>query len=205
MELKYLRVAYERREKQKKGIEANQDKWNGQPDTLESLQADMDALQAKDSQAAEYKRLYRQTVQEGRELAAQINAKADETDNRIRGIHAAEKVKWTEYGLQWERPRVSLEKPAKPLLLTIRDDSDGIGFKIRLVEADDNAELYKWERGVSENPKAIAPDKWEYLTESTTIAIIDDDVTPGVRYFYRVQAVNNKGKGTVSPAVSRVQ
>lgn len=200
-----MQQAYDRRMKQKNGIEANQDKWNGQPDTPDTLKNDLTALEEKDRQASEYKRLYRQTLQEGRELAAQINAKADETDNRVRGIHASEKAKWPEYGLQFEKQRTSLEPPIKPLALTIRDDSDGIGFKIRLVEADENAEIYKWERGTSENPKATQPDKWEHYTESTTMAIIDDNVTPGVRYFYRVQAFNSKGRGTVSPLVSRVQ
>ncbi|MBI3195179.1 MAG: fibronectin type III domain-containing protein [Ignavibacteriae bacterium] len=61
------------------------------------------------------------------------------------------------------------------------------------------------ERGTSADPKATQPDSFVPLRETTKISIVDDDVLPGVRYFYHVRAFNNKGYGPWSNVVSKVQ
>ena len=45
----------------------------------------------------------------------------------------------------------------------------------------------------------------QFLKNSVKLSFIDDDVLPGIRYFYTVRAVNRNGKGPESDAASRVQ
>jgi hypothetical protein len=205
MTLKYIQKTYNRRSKQMNGIEKNADRWTGQPDSVDSVKADLTALEASDNRISN---LEQQIIQEraaARELCHQIETKADETERRMKGIHANEKEKWIEYGEESAQERQPTVKPQMPLTLTIKDDTDGQGFVITLEKKDENGEYYLFEKGSSTDTKASQPVAWASLAEIPRITTIDDNVESGVRYFYRVRASNRKGKGPFSNVVTRVQ
>ncbi|MBI5216199.1 MAG: fibronectin type III domain-containing protein [Ignavibacteriae bacterium] len=188
------------------GIEKNVDRWNGQPDTVDSVKADLTALENADNEIANLEQQLLQRRIAARELCQQIETKADETELRMKGIHANEREKWIEYGSEFTSPeRQASVQPSMPLTLTIKDDLDAQGFIIALERKDENGEYYLFEKGMSADTKATAPTSWQPLAEIPRISTIDDNVEPGVRYFYRVRASNNKGKGPYSNVVSRVQ
>ncbi len=203
--LAYIQKIYNRRQAQVNGIAANEGQWGGQPDTVDLLKQDLELLTAKDKHISDLKQQLSEAQKEARLLCAQIDEKADQTENRVKGIHAAELHKWGEYGVQSERSYAVRESPTKPLTLTIKDDTDGQGFILTLFESDDAADFYIWEKGDSPDSKATVPTKWEYMIQTTKGKYLDDNVLPGVRYFYRVRAGNPNGLGRWSNEVNRVQ
>ena len=71
---------------------------------------------------------------------------------------------------------------------------------------DDVADSYEWQKGQGTDPKdtsTIPP--MSFFKQTSKTVFIDDEVLKGIRYFYRVRAVNRNGQGPWSEPVSRVQ
>ena len=75
-----------------------------------------------------------------------------------------------------------------------------------LTAKDPVAINYEWQKGQGLDPKDMhtIPDM-VFFKFTTKIKFVDDNVTKGVRYFYRVRALNRNGQGPWSEPVSRVQ
>ncbi len=122
------------------------------------------------------------------------------------GIYADTPDKLVEYGL---KPRKSPEKvppPTNILAIEIQNDTDGEGFILMLAAKDPLADSYEWQKGQGADPKdvnTIPPMSFYKQTSKSTI--VDDDVLKGIRYFYRVRALNRNGQGPWSEAASKVQ
>lgn len=203
--LKYVQKVFDRMKLFLSGISANRDKWATYPENESTVQGYMDELERREKEIAELKNQVAAKQMDLRAYVSVMEEKIDRLEDTVRSIHATEKSKWLEYGVQVEREQAASTSPAMPLTLTIKDDTDGVGFVLSLMKADTDAYLYAWEKGTSSDPKATQPDKFEPFRDSTKISIVDDDVQPGVRYFYRVQSFNSKGYGPESNVVSRVQ
>lgn len=203
--LKYVQKVFDRLKLFLSGIAANRDKWEHQTENETTVQGYMDEIERRDNEIAGMKNQVAAKQMELRSYIAQMEEKVDRLEDTVRSIHPTEKSKWLDYGMEAEKQQTPGMSPTKPLTLTIKDDTDGIGFILSLEKADSSAFTYVWQKGSSANPTATQPEKFEPFRESTKISIVDDDVQPGVRYFYRVQAFNSKGYGPMSNVVSRVQ
>ena len=95
--------------------------------------------------------------------------------------------------------------PGGGLAIVIKDDVDGIGF-ILSTQGDPDADKYEWEKGAATDPldlNTLPPMRLFKVTSKTTF--VDDEVAPGVRYFYRVRGSNASGSGPWCGPMSRVQ
>lgn len=201
----YLQKIYTKRRNQMNGMEANTESWQTQPENVDTLKVDLTAMETIDDAITNLSNQLQQKRLEARTLAQQMQAKVETTENLIKVVHAADKNKWLEYGMEPEKQAQARPVPTLPLTLTIKDDTDGQGFILALTQSDPNAEMYIWEKGTSADPKATQPDSFKQFREATKISIVDDDVEPGVRYFYRTRAFNSRGYGPNSNIVNKVQ
>ncbi len=202
---KYLLTTYDRLQKQAEGMANHADLWAAQPINADTVKADAATIETTDTDVTNSEQQLSVKKRNARELSASLNEKAEQNENLIKFIHKDDPDKWIEYGIAPKKNPEPGMSPTRPLTLTISDDTDGQGFILRLTASDSDAKMYLWERGTSADPKATQPDSYSALRETTVINIVDDDVLPGVRYFYRVRAFNNKGYGPWSNMVSKVQ
>ncbi|MBI5215104.1 MAG: fibronectin type III domain-containing protein [Ignavibacteriae bacterium] len=202
---KYLQQTFDRLQQQANGMSNHADLWQNQPVNADLVKADAATLETTDSDLTTSEQQLSAKKKNARELSASLNEKADQNENLIKFIHKDDPDKWIEYGIAPKKTPEAGMSPTRPLTLTISDDTDGQGFIVRLTASDTDAKMYLWERGTSADPKATQPDSFVPLRETTKISIVDDDVLPGVRYFYHVRAFNNKGYGPWSNVVSKVQ
>ena len=130
----------------------------------------------------------------------------DQAVNLAYGIYANNLSKLSEYGIKPRKDPNKVPPPTKTLAIEITDDSDGEGFNLSITSKDDVADSYEWQKGQATDPKDMStiPPLSFYKTTSK-IKFLDDDIIKGVRYFYRVRALNRNGQGPWSEAVSRVQ
>lgn len=110
-----------------------------------------------------------------------------------------------DYDIKVRKLAVKKPVPSLALIPELKDDVDGVGFIISS-QVDPDADKYEYEKGVGLDPQDLntIPKMLHFKITSKTI-FVDDDVVPGVRYFYRVRAFNATGEGAWSAAVSRVQ
>jgi len=131
---------------------------------------------------------------------------ADQVIDLALGIYAANPDKLVEYGIKTRKKPGKVPPPTKTLAFKIDNDSDGEGFEIIMTAKDDVADSYEWQKGHGTDPKdtfTIPP--MTFFRQTSKTVFIDDEVLKGIRYFYRVRAVNRNGQGPWSEPVSRVQ
>lgn len=189
----------------KKGIQAYAAKWQGQPYTPESIQADIDSLKTANDGLGNLEAELSRKQQEAHALKNQAQAIADKITNLAYAFHPDNPEQLVDYGLKPNKSKTAKPRPTKQLNVILEDDTDGEGF-IVYTQVDPDANNYEWERGQGANAtetKTI-PEMRSFKYTSKT-SFVDDDIAKGVRYFYRVRAVNSAGEGPWSEAVSRVQ
>jgi hypothetical protein len=129
-----------------------------------------------------------------------------QAENLAYGLYADNPVKLAEYGLKPRKDPSKVPPPTSTLAITITDDTDGEGFVLTIAAKDAVADSYEWKKGQGLDPKDTkTTPAMLFFKNSTKLTFVDDDVIPGVRYFYSVRAVNRNGKGPESDVASRVQ
>lgn len=188
------------------GMLGNPTDWSSTPVTEPAVKTQITNLTAKGQAIIDAE----QALSEARAAAIEENKKAGKLVIQVSdlafGIYADTPDKLVEYGL---KPRKSPEKvppPTNILAIEIQNDTDGEGFILMLAAKDPLADSYEWQKGQGADPKdvnTIPPMSFYKQTSKSTI--VDDDVLKGIRYFYRVRALNRNGQGPWSEAASKVQ
>jgi len=189
----------------KKGITNNATLWKDQIYTPEFIQSTIDSLQAANDEIETLEGEISRKKKEARLLESEQQAVADKIIKITYGFHADKPEQLIDYGLKLPKAPETKPKPEKQLSVTLIDDTDGQGFIVG-TQVDAVANNYEWDKGQGANPadtSTIPEMKFFKYTSKTTF--VDDDVAKGVRYFYRVRAVNTAGEGPWSVAASRVQ
>ena len=189
----------------KKGVVANSTIWAGLPVTEAAIQAAIDELLQKNDAIDSADTALKQARIEGRNLVQQYAPLAIQVTNLATGLHLAEPQKLADYGIQGRKPSTANPLPAKAIILSIDDDSDGVGFVVT-IQSLAYADTFDIERGIAASADVTALNTpFEHWGSSKKLSFIDDDVVRGKRYFYRVRGFNRNGYGEWSEPVSRVQ
>ena len=189
----------------KKGLQTYSALWANQPYTPESIQANNDIIAAKNNEIAELETAIAKKQKEARILEKEQQAITDKIIKIATGFHSDNPEQLLDYGIKPRKAPEAKPKPDKQLIATLADDTDGIGFIVS-TQGDSNANNYEWEKGQGANPADVNTiPEMKFYKYTSKITFVDDDVAKGVRYFYRVRAVNTAGEGPWSEAVSRVQ
>ena len=189
----------------KNGVTIHAADWAGQAETPLTIQADIDAV---DAMQADIDSLEDQLSQ--KRAAAKLLVKdkeliADTIENKAIGFHTSNPEVLNDYDIELRKPRELKSVPTAVLVPELEDDVDGEGFIVS-TQVDPDADKYEWQKGTGADPSdtSTIPTMQHYKITSKT-KFVDDNVAPGVRYFYRVRAFNATGDGPWSAAVSRVQ
>jgi hypothetical protein len=203
--LKYLIDVRNRMVNLKQGVEAHSSDWTGQAETPVSIQTNIGTLDTMQGEITALEAQLSQKKKDARQLEKSITLIADTIENKAIGFHTATPDKLTDYDIKLRKPREKKPAPTAVIIPELKDDTDGQGFIIS-TQVDPNADKYEWEKGVATDPKDLntIPAMLHYKITSKTV-FVDDNVAKGVRYFYRVRAINTTGDGPWSAAVSRVQ
>jgi len=131
--------------------------------------------------------------------------KADEIESSAIAYEKNDPVKLSLYGIALKKEKVRRPAPTSSLHPAIVDDSDGAGFVLS-TNSDPVGDQYEWLKGSGADPtKTDLIPEMRLLKSTTKTSFDDDDVAKGVRYFYKVRAINAAGEGPWSEAVSKVQ
>jgi hypothetical protein len=203
--IQYLRDESDRLKDFKGGIEKHPEVWSNNSYTPVLIQTQIDLLDTKEKQIDGTKKLLHQQQIEARALQQSTSRIGDEIENYVYAYHPHEPEKLLDYGLAPRKAYTKKQVPSTKPVITITDDVDREGF-ILTVSADPDAEMYDWQKGVGADPTRLDIIPAMALLKTTKkLSFVDDDVVKGTRVFYKVRAVNNKGEGPWSEAVSRVQ
>jgi len=205
MMLKYIQKTIDSLKGISSGIKKNPEKWASLPVNATEFDEAALTLEKADAEINSAEQVLEQKREAARKLVDLYTPKLRQAANLAIGIHSGEEIKLSEYGLSVRRESVSHSIPTKSIILGISDESDGIGFIISIATQPE-ADHYEIERGVAPNVNELVlqPPFPLYKTTLKT-AFVDDDVKKGVRYFYRVRAINSAGSGEWSESVNRVQ
>ena len=202
---KYISTVIDRLTNFKNGQLKNPDKWANPDETPEVVQGLIDGLNnaAKTIDGAKESLTLAQT--NARTLQAEANKKADELENSAIAYEKSDTVKLGLYGIELRKPKEKKPAPSTELHPKLQDDLDGVGYIVS-TNVDSVADQYEWQKGTAVDPTRtdVIPEMRLFKTTTKT-SFVDDDVDKGVRYFYRVRALNASGEGAWSEAVSRVQ
>lgn len=179
--------------------------WAGQAETVLTIQANIDAIDAMLAGINTLEDQLSLKKKDARTLEKSLTLVADTVENKAIGFHTAKKELLVDYDIKVRKPAEKKPVPSAVSVPELADDVDGVGFVVS-TQVDPDADKYEWQKGVGLNPKDLntIPNMVHFKNTSKTI-FIDDDVEPGVRYFYRVRAYNATGEGPWSAAISRVQ
>lgn len=203
--VKYLKQIYDGLSALKSGIQNNSGQWTGQPDTPASVQADMDAIKDIDDKIKALKTALKLRQQQAKALAADLKTKVEASQNRARGIHAAEPQKLREYNIAVENGIQKRTVPLKGQVEFVKYDTDGEGFKLKAARLE-QADFYEWQRGVlPDGQSTVMQPPFPHWCSVRKQKVTDNEVQRGVRYFYRVRGVNSAGPGEWSEPVSGIQ
>ncbi len=203
--LKYIQKVVDRLSGHKTGITNNLEKWEGQPDSPDTVQADIKELEDKDLEIENAKDKLQQLRGEAHELSKTKDKKADATEKRAIAIHADDPDKLNEYDIELRKEGETVPVPGKAHIESVEDDVDGEGFIIKIAQLAD-ADTFEVQRGVADDPsvKTLEP-PYPFLKTTRKLKFTDDDVDSGKRYFYRTRGTNHSGEGEWSEPVSAVQ
>ena len=203
---KYLEEIIAEITRYQKGITANAADWTNQPVTL----AQITTLKTDLTNCATLIETSEAAALSARHAGLAKNVEAlklsEQVTNLAYGIYANNPDKLAEYGIKPRKEHSKVPPPTSILAIEISDDTDGEGFILNLTAKDPVADNYEWQKGQGVDPKDMhtIPDM-SFFKFTTKIQFVDDNVTKGVRYFYRVRALNRNGQGPWSEPVSRVQ
>lgn len=187
------------------GMQANADKWANLAVTATEIEDFIKQLEAQSVKIDMAEATLQKEREAGRRLAETFTLKQKQVDSLAYGIHAEETIKLADYGLSTRKPGSTKPVPAKGVIASITDDSDGIGFVVSWNTLA-NAEFYEIEKGVAANTSdLVLQPPYPFLKTTTKTTLVDDAVDKGRRYFYRVRGVNATGTGEWSEPVNRVQ
>ena len=131
---------------------------------------------------------------------------ADSIDLKVKGIYSDDSKKWAEYGIDAHDSLTEQKKspPEKGMINEILDDTDNAGFII-VGKPLTGIDVYEWEKGIGviADPKLIPV--FVHLTTNKRAKITDDNVQPGIRYFYRYRGYSSAGYGDWSEPSSKIQ
>jgi hypothetical protein len=199
--LKYLQPIFDRTSQQKTGITNNGPDWVGEPDTPATKQTDMNDITAADDAVTAAKVALHQARITARLVADAKRIKVEETDNRVKGIHANDRSKWAEYGTPVPVEPQARPVPAQAVIESVTDDDDGEGFIIT-TKKDPNGDFLEIEVGSAPaTTLALAP-PFADLRTTKKIKYTDNNTISATRYFYRARWVNNAGPGPWSEVAS---
>lgn len=203
---KYLRNTINEFQHFIQGMTANPDAWLNQPVKLVDMTTVSTALTAIGNDIDTAEAAASETRQAGLNRNSSAVKLFDQAANLAYGIYATTPEKLIEYGLKPRKDPSKVPAPTKTLAIDIADDTDGEGFNLIITAKDDVADNYEWQKGQAADAKDvnIIPPLAFFKTSSKT-KFLDDDVLKGIRYFYRVRALNRNGQGPWSEPVSRVQ
>lgn len=189
----------------KKGVQTYAALWTGQPYTPESIQATIDVLDGANNDVSAAETALSKTQTAARQIHKEKEAEAEKIIKMAMGFHADKHEQLIDYGIKLRKAPETKPRPETAITVSLTDDTDGVGFIVS-TQVDPVAKNYEWQKGQGANPSdtnTIPEMKFFKYTTKTTF--VDDDVAKGVRYFYKVRAVNSAGDGPWSEAVSRVQ
>jgi len=190
----------------KNGMTLNAAQWVGQPIATVDIDNAITDLEGADNAIEAAKDTLQQKRTDGRtEVKTKEDGIYSQAVNLATGIHNSDQVKLNEYDIKLRAPGVPLPIPQKAVIASIKDDDDGIGFKMK-VQVLADATSYEWQKGEAPQPNQTSlPTPYPFWRTTTKTTVVDDDVTAGTRYFYRVRGVNSTGPGEWSEPVSHVQ
>ena len=190
----------------KSGINLNTARWVGQPVQEADVDTMIATLTADDAAIDVALDQVQQLRNAGRASVQSLTLRANQIENLAIGIHASDPALLNEYDIKLRAPGQAKPAPAKAVVKSINDDTDGMGF---ILQRDplENADNYEWQRAKAPVATANTIDPALFVHHKTTkkVKFVDDDVLPGERYFYRVRGFNATGNGAWSEPVSRVQ
>ena len=189
----------------KKGIHKYNTQWAGVPVTEAMIDAAIASLEAKGNAIDSAKALVSQTQLEGRIAVELYIVLADQATTLAEGIHINEQGKLADYNLAITTGKKAKNIPAKAVIESLTDDSDGVGFVVKCQVLDEviGFEIEKSDP-VDSTLLVLAP-PYKHLRNITKLIYVDDEVEKGKRYFYRIRGYNRRGYGEWSEPVSRVQ
>ncbi len=189
----------------KKGIQAYAAQWTGQTYTAESIQAIIDVLEAANNDVSTAETTLTKAQAAARQIYKEKSAEADKIIKIATGFHADKPEQLIDYNIKLRKIAEAKPRPETVLTVLLIDDTDGVGF-IASTQVDPVAKNYEWQKSQGVNPaETNTIPEMKFFKYTTKTTFVDDDVAKGVRYFYRVRAVNTAGEGPWSEAVSRVQ
>ena len=193
--LKYLTKLRNRLVGLLNGVSKNQSKWTGQPETLADIQSKIDGIDALQEELNHLKSQISIKKKEARQLEKDLVLYAEIIEKKANGFHKTEQKVLTYYGLKQRKAKEKWDYPKEILIPGITNTTDGSGFKVS-TNRDLLANGYEWERGESTNPQDMNTyPPMNFYKHSSKKSFIDKNVKAGVRYFYRVRAVNRNGEG----------
>ncbi len=203
---KYIQRTIEELTGMDNGMLANPTDWASTPVTELAVKAQITSLSTKGQAVANAE----QALSEARAAANAENKLAIKLAEQVIdlafGIYAATPDKLVEYGIKPRKTPEKIPPPVDILAIDIQNDTDAEGFILALVAKDSVADSYEWQKGQGADPKdtsTIPP--MSFYKQTSKIRFVDDNVQKGVRYFYRVRALNRNGQGPWSEAFSKVQ
>ena len=187
------------------GMEKNPVKWTAESATIASVNEMIVRIDATDKEVEASKQIQSQKLGEARTVSNEAAALADKLETLARGFHSGDDNKLLEYNIQAKKDKQTKTAPDVKPTVTLEDDTDGEGFIVSTA-VDPKANYYEWQKGIGANAADVntTPEMKLFKTTKKT-NFVDDDVTKGVRVFYKVRACNAAGAGPWSEAVSRVQ
>jgi hypothetical protein len=187
------------------GIEKNAAAWTDMPVTKAQVDADVALLVAADTAITDAENTLQQKQELARKLVEEKKTVINQIDSLAIGIHKNDPEKLNTYGISVKNSHSKRPVPGKAIILSIEDDADAEGFVIN-IQPLEHADYFEIEKGVSTSSTTLSLEPPFPLFKTTRkLKVIDDAVLKGVRYFYRIRGVNNKGTGAWSETVSRVQ
>ncbi len=204
--LLYIQNEIDRLSKLKAGMIANPDDWIGSKITPATIQLEIDALVLSRKNVLDTVILLHQYRVGARSSAVAGATAADIIDLKVKGVYADNSKKWAEYGIDSHDSLTEQKKslPAKGMIKDILDDTDNAGFII-VGEPLSGIDVYEWEKGIGivADPKLIPV--FVHLITNKRAKIVDDNVQPGIRYFYRYRGFSSAGYGDWSEPSSKIQ
>lgn len=203
--LKYLTKLSDKFRHFKNGVVKYAAQWVGFSESPATIQADIDEIDSLNSEINRLEQLLKQKNELALKMKKEKEQKLEELENKAKAVHSSEPLKLIEYGIKERKARSPKSRPTSNLIIKITDDTDNIGFKLK-VSRDRDANFYEWERGISEDPTDTNKiPKMKFFKITTTTQLIDNEVKKGERVWYRVRAANTHGAGPWCEPLNKIQ